>query len=126
MPFALSDHPWESPLFEVSAWREKCMKRQVERCPPMPSGDIPSRPTPTKDAATCCPVYTKGGYSKPFPPYLEHQTMKSDNRFFQRQDFPTQTFLGPTPISPHSYGKIEHPPYNPMTYLYSTPQVSHM
>jgi len=110
MPFPLLSHSEQLPLFSVSPWREQCMNEQVTRCvSTMPTGAIPTQPTPTPSSASCCSVYMKGGYSKPFPPYVTQQMMKNDNRFFQRQDFPTQSFLPSFP---------EDLSYSPMTFLY--------
>ena len=120
MPAGYSTDPWNSDLFDISVWRYQCMLDQVSRCGPMPTGDFPASPRQlpqTRESQIrgqsipikqeCCPVYMKGGYAWPFPPYMTQ--MKDDNTFYARQDFPTQSFL---PLYPPD------PQYNPMTYLY--------
>ena len=121
MPFKQVGQLDHFELFQLSKWRAKCMHNSVSRCGPMPSGDLPCDPTPTDLSAKCRPVYTDGGYTTPFPPYLMQSqahcdnagcSMRSDNRFLQRQDFPNQTFLSaPVPGAEQ---------WSPMSLLYGT------
>lgn len=74
-------------LFDVSPARRACLEKRVSLCGGPKINKSSCEWSPCR---TCCQPGFVGGYNAFYPPYAP---MKPDNAFFDRQDFPTGSFL---------------------------------
>ena len=89
-------------LFNVSPNREACLEKRVSLCPPGPR----VRPSSSewKPCRSCCQPGFVGGYNALYPDYAP---MKPDNSFFDRQDFPTGSYLPRVGYTPNNNPRPE-------------------
>ena len=73
-------------LFDVSPGRQACLDQRVSLTKPK----VKRSSCEWQPCKNCCQPGFVGGYNAFNPPYAP---MASDNSFFDRQDFPTGSFL---------------------------------
>lgn len=90
-------------LFDVSPGRQACLDKRVSLQQP---AKIQKSSCEWQPCRMCCQPGFVGGYNAFYPPYAP---MKPDNSFFDRQDFPTGSYLPRVGFTPSNTGA--KPPY---------------
>lgn len=87
-------------LFNVSPNRQACLEKRVSLCPTTTKVRRSSSEwTPCK---SCCQPGFVGGYNAIYPDFAP---MTPDNSFFDRQDFPTGSYLPRVGFTPNNNPK---------------------